>query len=37
MADNDVQGQFKDLLKILGSATWRELWESTGLTGMALT
>lgn len=32
MADNDVQGQFKDLLKILGSATWRELWESTGLS-----
>ena len=32
LADNDVQGQFRDLIGLLGSDKWRESWESLGFT-----
>jgi hypothetical protein len=36
MADNDVQGQFEELRKLLRSETWRELWEKLGLIFLRL-
>jgi hypothetical protein len=32
MADHDIEGQFAELLRILRSPTWRDLWERLGVT-----
>jgi hypothetical protein len=32
LADNDVQGQFQDLVRLLESDKWRKSWESLRLT-----
>lgn len=32
MGDNDIQGQFEDLLSLFLSDTWREVWDSLNLT-----
>lgn len=32
MADHNVRGQFRDLLWILQSATWRDLWDRLHVT-----
>jgi Tfp pilus assembly ATPase PilU len=32
LADNDVQGQFHELVQLLGSKKWRKRWESLHVT-----
>jgi hypothetical protein len=32
MGDNDIQGQFDELMQILLSPPWREIWDSLGLS-----
>jgi hypothetical protein len=32
MGDHDIEGQFEELLRILKSPTWSDLWEKLGFT-----
>lgn len=32
MGDHDIEGQFEELLRILKSPTWNDLWEELGFT-----